>query len=519
MSVNLSITDFQRISNGDFNAGSITLTSKGRLDKVNNHVGILSIFNNKTIKADTIFEVKNAFVQALKNTGISEAELAKVREELGLPKGEGKKDFDLSMLEPLTRAKTRDILDRYANHINLQAGRTVVSNKWAAQKSAGDANYTANVALANRINQKTVDTLSTSQRKLGAQILKGGVNAIPSDVSKLNEFKALSVQAKEKFAKIFTVMLFHGGADVKAIAKDAIRKAIAAENGTDKGSLEMQKLTIIENTNEFLKTHGLEELTSDETEALLDQIAKWEDMKPGQMVNFEKMVKKDLVTYIDNCIKGIHAADSTDALQFEDDGFCTQLRKDGYRSNVQVSTTDGENTNTNFYPMQNKENTALNNQIRCVLTDKADLSLVTGLMNQATISSIMQLYANAPSPEDTSDEPKPLRKMDAAGDHVANGNPNISETELLMISQPDNKDLLYNLEVDTKTNTAKLTITADYALKPSINLRGGIMLQPGDESDKLYKVAYSLELNISGLGSGNPQLDSVGFAQKLKANA
>ena len=31
----ISINDFQRISNGTFNAGDITLTSSGKLDKVN----------------------------------------------------------------------------------------------------------------------------------------------------------------------------------------------------------------------------------------------------------------------------------------------------------------------------------------------------------------------------------------------------------------------------------------------------------------------------------------------------
>ena len=40
--MNLSITDFQKISNGYHNAGDITLTGRGKLDMVNNHVGILA---------------------------------------------------------------------------------------------------------------------------------------------------------------------------------------------------------------------------------------------------------------------------------------------------------------------------------------------------------------------------------------------------------------------------------------------------------------------------------------------
>ena len=51
--MSLSISDFQKISNGSFNAGDITLTSSGKLDKVNNHVGILKGWNTKTISAAT----------------------------------------------------------------------------------------------------------------------------------------------------------------------------------------------------------------------------------------------------------------------------------------------------------------------------------------------------------------------------------------------------------------------------------------------------------------------------------
>ena len=64
--MNLTISDFQKIANGSYNAGDITLTSSGKLDKVNNHVGILKGWNNKTISATTTLEVKNAFVKAHK---------------------------------------------------------------------------------------------------------------------------------------------------------------------------------------------------------------------------------------------------------------------------------------------------------------------------------------------------------------------------------------------------------------------------------------------------------------------
>ena len=62
--MSLSIADFQKISNGYHNAGDITLTGRGKLDMVNNHVGVLKGWNTKTISAATTLEVKNAFVSS-----------------------------------------------------------------------------------------------------------------------------------------------------------------------------------------------------------------------------------------------------------------------------------------------------------------------------------------------------------------------------------------------------------------------------------------------------------------------
>ena len=149
--MSLSIADFQKISNGYHNAGDITLTGSGKLDKVNNHVGILKGWNNKSISAATTLEVKNAFVSALKNAGVDERALAKVREELGLPQSGGTKGLDMSRLKPLTRAQTREILDRFAGVITEKAKETVVSNRWATLMSTNIAGY-KNLLADNSMN-------------------------------------------------------------------------------------------------------------------------------------------------------------------------------------------------------------------------------------------------------------------------------------------------------------------------------------------------------------------------------
>jgi len=230
----LSVTDFQKIANGSHNAGDITLTSKGNLTKVNNHVGILKGWNTKTISAATALEVKNAFVKALRDAGIGKDALAQVREELGLPKGGGTKGLDLSTLKPLTRAQTREILDRYAGTINQNARRTVVSNRWAALKAANDANYLAHVNLAAETNQRTNETHATAMRTLGQKILfsgKNGFNLIPSNIRKSIASTGLSLMDEQKFTKVFASMLMHGGSDMDGIAAEAMKKILISKFG------------------------------------------------------------------------------------------------------------------------------------------------------------------------------------------------------------------------------------------------------------------------------------------------
>ena len=189
--MSLSIFDFQKISNGVHNAGDITLTGRGKLDMVNNHVGVLKGWNTKSVGAATTLEVKNAFVQALKNAGVDERALVNVREELGLPKGGDTKGFDLSGLKPLTRAQTREILDRFAGVINEKAGSAVISNRWDALKAADIVGYRNILARAAEVNEKSAATRAASQRKLAMDILDYGSSEIPSKIRKSGTYRNL----------------------------------------------------------------------------------------------------------------------------------------------------------------------------------------------------------------------------------------------------------------------------------------------------------------------------------------
>ena len=570
--MSLSISDFHKISNGSYNAGDITLTRGGKLDKVNNHVGLLKGWNTKTISVDTILQVKNAFVQALKNAGVDADSIAAVREELGLPKDGGTKGLDLTTLKPLSRAQTREILDRFAGVINDKAQRTVVSNRWDALKASNIAGYKNHLAIAAAVNQKTAETLAAAQKKLGADILTNGAGSIPSNIRESSAYVNLSEKARNKFDAMFVAMLFHGGSDVDSIAAKAMQKTLISEYGEgiedeaerdrfkgfvlgcpatkdlaqieqdvkdakqaaadgvvpesaakftsrDAVPLELQKMSVLENARNLAISKGVE-VDDDNAAAMMDQMSKWEDIKPGQMKIFESWAKEDISNYINKSIGGDELGGHKRPLEFDDDGLCTQLRMDSHRSQVTIGRSvegnPGENgkveDDAKVYKPSSREDTKCLDHIRKILPNKADRSFISALMNQATLSTIAILNTNSViDPDDKSENPPTLRGLDPEGARVPNCDPN-SETELLAIFQPNSNDgCRYELRVDDKNNTAKLTITANYELRATMNLFDPPPL------DKIGNLVSSFEIQITGLGSGNPQIASVGFRQELEA--
>ena len=695
--MSLSITDFQKIANGSHNAGDITLTSSGKLDKVNNHVGILKGWNNKTISATTTLEVKNAFVKALKDAGVGKEALAQVREELGLPKNGGIKGLDLSTLKPLTRAQTRQILDRFAADINQRAGRTVISNRWAALMAAGDANYTNHMNLAAETNQRTAETLAAEQKKLGLKIMANGndgFNSIPSDIRKSIASAGLSLDDEKKFAKIFAGMLIHGGSDAKGIAAEALKKLLVSKFGgfitkhvdaekredalnlfktiafnkpattdfkqiksdinaawdaahsaklkldktdagmqtlasmlvTDNGIGKLRNDTVKVSTGKFaddlaknlikdkqllkviigkfgeqVKGPGALELDGDpsykisdlkngnkqivftfkagiggddktvkgkchlmleidpqskaivgsgakvnlkpvgkftakdetpvelhklkileniknigdaenssfddnEVNAMAGQMSKWDDMKPGQMKNFEEWLKNDIDTYLKNCIAGIDQTGNGAPITFDERGLASQFKGDNTRSQVIIGGK--------LFKPQGDKNEAANNEVCKLLPNKEDRKFITGLMNQSTVATMMFLCMNSKDPKLDDDPNAPtLRSMDPAGEQVANY---VLNEDMIYITQPKSQEeSRYELKIDDKSKTATVTLTQSYYIKVGGAAHDGAFL--ADNVPKAGKVQYSYEIKVAGLESGNPHIASVGFGQSIEA--
>ncbi len=120
--VNVSLQQFQSISSGKYNAGEVKLASETTLGKVNNHVHRTGA-NATPLSHEEVLANKNAFVKALSSIGVGDAEIAKIRRDLGLSADAGiDRALHERSLKPLTRQQVRDILDRNAAAINTHAG-------------------------------------------------------------------------------------------------------------------------------------------------------------------------------------------------------------------------------------------------------------------------------------------------------------------------------------------------------------------------------------------------------------
>ena len=685
--MNLSITDFQKISNGYHNAGDITLTGRGKLDMVNNHVGILKGWNTKSVSAATTLEVKNAFVQALKNAGVDEGALEKVRAELGLPQSGSTKGFDLSSLKPLSRTQTREILDRFAGVINQRAGSTVVSNRWDALKASNIVAYQNILARADEVNEKSAATRTAAQRKLAMDILDYGSSEIPSKIRKSGTYRNLPEADKEKFAKIFAAMLLRGGSDVDSIAAEAMKKVLVkglalsrpattdlarieqdvreakkesanelklefgrngnemkelaytlrttgglgfnanktaekstsenfvanlakdisdneaflkevvakfGENVKDLGSLELvgkpgcritelkngnaellftikagigdnrafegdcllrvevnpkdmtlcdaacemklaakftakdekpvelHKMQILENYKNIAASKGAE-LDDDEVSLIIDQMAEWDDIKPGQLKKFETWLKDDITNFINKSIRGEKLGGAKLPLDFDENGVCTQFAKDSYRSVLAfVVSKDGktgeEGNATVLEPTGNENDATPRCKYFCsILKDKSDRMFISSLMNQATLAPIAGLNSDGVlDPDDPSENPARIIGLEPEESSRIPHWSTLNENDLLAIDQPRTNDgWRFELKVDDKNKTATLILKADYAIRPSPYMRSGDLGE--DRATKVGLHVTTCEFQITGLGSGNPQIASLAVRQDIEA--
>ena len=112
-----SLEDFDKLCSGKYNAGSLMIDGKGRLDIVNNHVDALSFLNGKAVSATDSFAIRRAFAGALEEHGLSKEQMNEVRARLGLRKDNNTFKTG-ACFTPLRRQEVREIMDKYINDLN-----------------------------------------------------------------------------------------------------------------------------------------------------------------------------------------------------------------------------------------------------------------------------------------------------------------------------------------------------------------------------------------------------------------
>ena len=157
--VNISINEFQRLSQGDINAGEVKLAGENKLAKMNNHVGS-TVLNKEIISHAEVIAIKQALVKALSQNGVAQAEIDRIRQELGLaPKAASDVELRHRSIMPLSRQKIREILDRNAETINEHSrghggGVFITTSKTIYGPRGMDA---ASAAKRDAVNAKLVE--------------------------------------------------------------------------------------------------------------------------------------------------------------------------------------------------------------------------------------------------------------------------------------------------------------------------------------------------------------------------
>ncbi len=555
----ISINDFQRISNGTFNAGDITLTSSGKLDKVNHHAGILKSFNKTSIDVQTTLRVKNEFINALRQSGVGEAEIAGVRRELGLGDADGK-GLSLKDLKPLTRAQTRKILDRFAKTINGQAGSKIVKNRWAGNK----ARMASNAELGRSISTATAQRLAKINKDIGKTLRTGRPGALPSGIKRDLKALGLSAQTARNFAAIAGQMLVKSSADIGDIATAALKKTLLAELGAklqdgeardllktiaesatgslsdvgrrlkkaadsigrgvktgiaatekftakDLHPIELRKVKVIDDINGKLDAEGWHRLDEDESAEVLDFMSEWGDIENGECPNLEANINESTRSYVGESMDG------KGVLHYDDAGFCDQFIGDIYRS---VCTIGGNTIDRTKSPKE------IASESRDALTkmfpDANDRKMITSLMNQSAISCFYHMQVGSPGDRAKEDAP-PLYKLDPAGSKAATCGKldlDASYTKPILVSQPKgaNAELNYSVDFDPKTNTATVRAGTNYCIAPTQKIPGiaDINFANGDAS--FGYVHCECTFTVTGIGTGSPQLAATQISQMFNMN-
>lgn len=158
--INISLDEFNAQAKGNYNIGQMKLSEDGTsIYRANRHK-TLTFLNTTKISPEEALAVKDAFCRALSNRGLSQDDLAAVKNKLGI--GDDKNyRLKTGQISPLTAAEVREIIDQYATTINA-TGETKLETSADIYKGVSEKTLKKRAEKRDDVNCDTVSSMGSA---------------------------------------------------------------------------------------------------------------------------------------------------------------------------------------------------------------------------------------------------------------------------------------------------------------------------------------------------------------------
>ena len=159
-SINISLDEFNAQAKGNYNIGQMKLSEDGTsIYRANRHK-TLTFLNTTKISPEEALAVKDAFCRALSDRGLSQDDLAAVKNKLGI--GDDKNyRLKTGQISPLTAAEVREIIDQYATTINA-TGETKLETSADIYKGVSEKTLKKRAEKRADVNYDTVSSMRSA---------------------------------------------------------------------------------------------------------------------------------------------------------------------------------------------------------------------------------------------------------------------------------------------------------------------------------------------------------------------
>ena len=262
--LNISLDKFNAESSGTYNIGQIKLSSDGKsVYRTNNHK-TFTILNRTEIRSEEAVAVKFAFCRALSKEGLSQEDIAAVKQKLGIP-GSALDALKAGNIKPLTAAEVREVIDQYASQINqnrasLANGVKPLKTSAEIYRGVGKDEMESRATARNEINAQSFAKLKTGAdnavNKLldilhfggdGSSVNAEGKQFAREILTKLDNPAAFNVQTKTVAMTTSTAIKFKLQDNGKITAELTLKNgnSFSIDTGLDRAGLVDKAVTVL----------------------------------------------------------------------------------------------------------------------------------------------------------------------------------------------------------------------------------------------------------------------------------